>query len=57
MIVQSHVKMTAIDKHAHVSILLVLPFASPEPGKGGFPQWVGYSAQCVGAGESPQTFR
>lgn len=49
--------MTAIDKRTHVSVLLVLPFASPEPGKGGFSQWVGYSAQCVGAGENPQTFR
>lgn len=57
VIVQSHINMTAIDKRTHVSVLLVLPFASPQPGKGGFSPWVGYSAQCVGAGENPQTFR
>ena len=49
--------MTALDKRTRVSILLLLPFASPEPGKGGFSQWIGCLAQCVGAGESPQTFR
>lgn len=47
VVVRIYSKMTAMDKRAGVSILLVLPFASPEPGKGGFRQWTGYSAQCV----------
>lgn len=48
---QSHINTMAIGKRTHVSVLLVLHL-QVEPGKGGFSQWVGYSAQCVGAGEN-----
>jgi len=46
--------MTVLDKRTRVSILLVLPFASPKPGKGGFSQWIGYLAQLCRSRREPK---
>lgn len=45
--------MTAPDKDAGISILLVPPFVSPEPRRGGFPPYAGPSPQCVGSRREP----